>query len=133
VTALPPGGGGGTPPTDQPPSVSITAPANGSEVSGTVNITANATDDNSVTQVVFEVDDNPIGTDTNGSNGWSVSWDTTTVSNGPHTITATATDNNNQTTKSGPVSVTVNNVAETEEGRPVVLISIDGLNSAALE
>ena len=133
VTALPPGGGGGTPPTDQPPSVSITAPANGSEVSGTVNITANATDDNSVTQVVFEVDDNPIGTDTNGSNGWSVSWDTTTVSNGPHTIIATATDNNNQTTTSGPVSVTVNNAAETEEGRPVVLVSIDGLNSAALE
>src|SRR4029079_15833069 len=41
---------------------------------------------------------------------YSVSWNTTTASNGQHTLTATARDTANQATTSSTVTVTVNNV-----------------------
>jgi hypothetical protein len=96
---------------DAPPSVSVTAPAEGATVSGTaVSVSANASDDNGVSQVQFFVDGNSIGTDTNGADGWTATWNSTTVANGPHTVTATATDTANQTV-SDSNGVTVNNVA----------------------
>jgi serine protease len=49
---------------DTPPSVSITNPADGATVSGTVTVTANANDDNGVTQVEFFVGTTSIGVDT---------------------------------------------------------------------
>ncbi|HEY7381998.1 MAG TPA: Ig-like domain-containing protein [Gaiella sp.] len=100
-----------TPGSDTPPSVSVTAPAEGATVSGTaVSVTANASDNNGVTQVQFFVDGNSIGTDTNGADGWTATWNSTSVANGPHTVTATATDTANQTA-SDSNGVTVNNVA----------------------
>ncbi|HUG14351.1 MAG TPA: S8 family serine peptidase, partial [Thermomicrobiales bacterium] len=82
---------------DSTPSVSITNPADGATVSGSVTITAAASDDNGVTQVEFFVDGASIGIDSDFSDGWSVSWDTTTVIDGGHTLTATATDTAGQT------------------------------------
>jgi serine protease len=99
------GGGGGT---DNPPSVSLTSPANGATVSGTVNLTANASDDYGVSQVEFFVNGGSIGVDTDGSNGWSTSWNTTTSANGGYTVSATATDTIGQTA-SANISITVNN------------------------
>jgi hypothetical protein len=99
--------------TDNPPSVSITAPKTGDEVRGTVNVTASASDDHGVTQVQFFDEGTPIGTDTNGSDGWSVSWDTTTVTDGSHTLTAIATDTASQTATSAPQTPTVDNTAPT--------------------
>jgi hypothetical protein len=95
--------------TDAAPSVSITAPGGGASVSGSVGITAGATDDKGVTQVQFFVDGNSIGVDRDGSNGWALTWTTTAVANGTHALTATATDTIGQSTTSSPVSVTVNN------------------------
>lgn len=100
------GGGGGT--TDDPPSVSITNPEAGTTVSGTVIVTADASDDNGVSQVEFFVDGGSIGVDKDGSDGWSASWVTTTYSNGTHSVSATATDTVNQTATDS-VSVTVDN------------------------
>jgi hypothetical protein len=103
-------GGAGSGPTDSWPSVSITNPTNGAAVSGTsVNITADATDDNGVDQVEFFVDGGSIGIDTNGADGWSVSWDITSVTDGDYTISATATDTALQTA-SDSIGVTVDNV-----------------------
>lgn len=102
------GGGGGTP-TDNPPTVSITAPANGSTVSGTVAVSASASDDNGVSSVQFFVDGGSIGTDTNGADGWSVVWDTAAVADESHEITAVATDTANKSTTSAAVIVTVSN------------------------
>lgn len=99
--------GGGS--SDSPPNVSITYPANGNTISGTITITADATDDNDVTQVEFFVDDSSIGMDTDGLDGWSASWDTTASAEGPITITATATDTSGQTA-SDSISVTVDNI-----------------------
>jgi hypothetical protein len=93
-------------PTDSPPTVAITAPPSGATVSGTSAVTANATDDHGVTSVAFTIDGSSIGTDTNGADGWSTAWDTTTVADGGHAITATATDTASQTaTATRPVTV----------------------------
>ena len=92
------------------PTVTLTAPAEGATVSGTTTLQATATDASGVTQVAFSVNGTPIGTDTNGTNGWSVSWNTTTVADGAHTVTATATDGLGHT-GSDSNSVTVDNTA----------------------
>ncbi|MEJ2710412.1 MAG: Ig-like domain-containing protein [Anaerolineales bacterium] len=98
---------GGTP-VDNPPSVTLTNPTDGATVSGSVLVTADASDDQGVTQVAFFVDDASIGVDNDGTDGWSASWDTTAYSNGSHTVTATATDTAPQTA-SDSVGVTVDN------------------------
>jgi len=101
-------GGGGGGPTDTAPSVSITNPANGATVSSTVIVTANVSDDNGVTQVEFFVDGASIGVDTSAP--FESSWDTTTYSEGTHSISAIATDTIGQTGNSS-VGVTVQNTA----------------------
>ena len=85
----------GSAPVDNPPSVSITAPAEGATVSGTVSVTANASDDKGVNQVEFFVDGASIGVDT--TSPYAASWNTTTATNGAHTVKAVATDTASQT------------------------------------
>lgn len=99
---------------DSPPSVALTNPAAGAIISGTVSVTADATDDNGVSQVEFFDGVTSLGIDSDGSDGWSVSWDTTTASNGEHALTATATDTAGQTA-SDSVNVTVDNTPPTVE------------------
>lgn len=106
---------------DQPPTVTITNPADGATVSGIVTITADASDDHDVAQVEFFVDDVSVGIDSTPSDGWSVDWDTTTVGDGAHSIAATATDGTGKT-GSDSVSVTVANV----DGPPTVTITEPG-------
>jgi hypothetical protein len=101
-------------PVDTAPTAVLTAPSGGSTLSGTVQVTATATDDHGVTQVEFLDGSTVIGTDTDGSNGWSTSWDTTTASEGAHQLAARATDNATPTphvTTSAAVNVTVTNAA----------------------
>ncbi|MFH0954847.1 MAG: Ig-like domain-containing protein [Candidatus Micrarchaeota archaeon] len=91
-----------------PPTVSITSPTNGATVTGTININANASDNIGVTRVDFYRDTNLIGTDTNSP--YSISWDTTSVSNGQYSLTAKAFDAADNNATSTPVTVTVNNI-----------------------
>jgi hypothetical protein len=98
---------GGTADT-QAPSVTVTNPANGATVSGTVSVTASASDNVGVTKVEFFVDGSLKSTDT--SSPYSYSWDTTAVSNGGHSVMAKAYDaagNTNSDTNSVTVSNTV--------------------------
>ena len=95
---------------NQPPSVTLTAPANGATVSGTISVTANASDDVSVAGVQFKLDGANLGSE-DTSSPYSVSWNTTTVSNGSHTLTAVARDGPGLTTTTAPVTVTVSNGA----------------------
>ena len=95
--------------TDAPPTVSITNPSEGSTVSGTITVTADASDDNGVTQVEFFIDGSPVGVDSDGLDGWSASWVTTNYGDGSYTVSATATDTTNQT-NSDSIMVTVGNV-----------------------
>ena len=109
-----------TPP-DTAPTVTVTSPANGATVSGSVNVTASASDDNGVTQVQFFVDGNSILVDTTAP--YSATWNTTAYSDGSHTISAFATDTIGQTGSSS-VNVTVQN-------SPVVTIHVGDLDGVA--
>jgi Subtilase family/Bacterial Ig domain/Peptidase inhibitor I9 len=73
-----------------PPAVAISSPLDGETVSGTYAVTANAADPSGITRVDFAIDGNPLAVD--ASAPFDVSWDTTTVNDGQHTVSATAVD-----------------------------------------
>src|SRR5436190_2519221 len=101
--------------------VTITSPADGSPVSGTVPVTASVTIVGSlaVAGVQFKLDGNNLGAE-DTSAPYSVSWNTTTASNGSHTLTAVARDGLLGTLwSSNPVTVTVSN----DITRPTVTIN----------
>ena len=95
-------------PADQPPSVSVTAPASGATVSSTVSVNASASDDVGVAGVQFRLGAVNLGSEDTAA-PYSISWDTTTVTNGSYSITAVARDTAAQTTTSTPITVTVSN------------------------
>jgi hypothetical protein len=99
-----------TPPDTTPPSVSITAPAASATVSGTVSVTADASDNVGVAGVQFKLDGATLGAE-DATSPYSVSWTTTTASNGTHTLTAVARDVAGNTKTSAGVAVTVSNVS----------------------
>jgi hypothetical protein len=92
-----------------PPVVTMTAPANGATVTGTVTLSANASDNVGIAGVQFQVDGvNAGGVITGAGPSYSYSWDSTTVANGTHTLSAVATDTTGNAA-SASVSVTVSN------------------------
>jgi glucose/arabinose dehydrogenase/chitodextrinase len=92
-----------------PPSVSVSAPSEGATVSGTtVNVTAAASDNDSVAGVQFLVDGAPLGAE-DTSAPYSVVWNSWNHANGGHTLTARARDASGNTTTSAAVGVTVSN------------------------
>jgi len=92
-----------------PATASITAPANLSTVAATVNVTANATPGGgTIAGVQFLLDGANLGAEDTVS-PYSVSWDTTAVTNGTHFLTAVARDTNGGTGTATTVSVTVAN------------------------
>ena len=98
---------------DPAPNVSITAPAANAVVNGSaVALAATATDNTTVAGVQFKVDGTNVGTEDTTS-PYGVTWNSTTASEGQHSITAVARDNAGQTTTSNPVIVTVDNVPDT--------------------
>jgi Concanavalin A-like lectin/glucanases superfamily/Bacterial Ig domain len=91
-----------------PPTVSITAPAAAATVSATIDVTAGASDNVGVASVQFRLDGAALGApDTTAP--YSVSWDTRTAANGPHTLTAVATDTTGLASAPASVSVIVDN------------------------
>lgn len=86
-----------------PPRVSITSPDSGAAVSGTITVTVTAADDVGIAGVQFLLDGVQSADDT--TTPYSLSWDTTTASNGPHTLTAVARDAAGNQTTSAPVTV----------------------------
>lgn len=90
------------------PTVAITAPANAAVVSGTVSVTATASDDSgTVSKVEYYIDGATTAAATDTSAPYTYSWNTTGLVGGSsHTITAKAYDpsGNNQ---SASVTVTI--------------------------
>ncbi|MFH1256720.1 MAG: Ig-like domain-containing protein [Candidatus Diapherotrites archaeon] len=95
-----------------PPTVSISSPTTGSTVSGTITVTANASDNVAVAGVQFKLDGSNLESE-DLSAPYSVSWNTTTASNSLHALTAVARDASGNTATSTTVNVTVNNAAST--------------------
>ncbi len=87
------------------PGVSISSPLNGASVSGTVKVTASATDNVGVSKVEFSIDNVLVGTDT--ASPFEYVWNTATATNGTHTLKAKAHDAAGNTATSTTLSVTV--------------------------
>jgi len=91
------------------PTASITAPT-ATYVQGTVQVTATASDNQTLAKVEFFYDGQTLlGTDTSAP--YSVSWNTSAVPGGAHTITAKAYDGAGLTGTSVGVTVIVDNTA----------------------
>src|SRR5439155_1480967 len=105
------------------PTVSVTAPTSGATVSSTINVSANASDNVAVVGVQFKLDGANLGAEVTVA-PYSTSLNTTTVTDGTHTLTAVARDAAGNPTTSAAVSVTVgNNTA------PTVSILTPAINS----
>jgi hypothetical protein len=94
------------PPSNQPPSVSLTAPASGASFTAPATITLSATASDtggSITKVEFYRGTTLIGTDT--SSPYSISW--TNVAAGSYALTAMAYDNAGARTSSSTRDITV--------------------------
>ncbi len=102
------------PQNNTPPSVSLLSPASGSAVSGSgVSVTAQASaSSGTITNVKFYFDNINLFGNSNSS-PFSANWDTTTVSNGSHTIIAVATDSQGLVNTSSPITLTINNSTAT--------------------
>ena len=101
-----------------PPSVSITAPANGATVAGAITVAATAASTLGVASVQFNLDGGSLGAP-RLSAPYAVSLNTTTVNNGSHTLTAVAVDVAGTSTTSASVTVTVSNTATSPSALPI--------------
>jgi len=98
------------PPDETPPTVSQSAPGDGAEVSGTVQVTGAASDDVGVDTVSLLVDGATVASAPGGPAGAvALSWDSVTVANGTHTLRLQARDEAGNIGQSDVVSVTVQN------------------------
>jgi hypothetical protein len=103
-----------------PPVVTITAPANNATVSGTITLTATATDpDSAVSFVQFKVDGANVGAQLTTA-PYSLSLNTATLSNATHSLTAVAQDPSGNVGTSGAVTITVSNATA---GLPTLIYS----------
>jgi hypothetical protein len=107
------------------PSVTITAPASGTVVTGSVTIGATASDNVAVAGVQFTLDGANLGGEDTGA-PYQAMWDTTAVSNGSHTLRAIARDSAGNASSS-PVTISVNNVSTLPDSTAptVALVSPD--------
>lgn len=105
--------------TNPPPTVTLTAPANGAtfNAGASITVSANAADANgTVAQVQFFRGATSLGTDT--ASPYSVTWNNAAAGN--YAITAVATDNAGATTTSATANITVNTVGTPDTTAPSV-------------
>ena len=88
--------------------VSVTAPAPGSTVSGVIALTASASGSPAIAGVQFKVNGNNLGAEDTAA-PYSVNWDTVGSANGSYSISATVRDTSGNTANSAPITVTVAN------------------------
>jgi hypothetical protein len=101
--------GGSTPPPDSSaPTVTMVSPSSGSTISGTVTLSANASDNVAVVGVQFKVNGANVGAEDQAP-PYSVSWSTSAGNNGTHDVSATARDGAGNVQTSTPSTVTVAN------------------------
>jgi hypothetical protein len=90
------------------PTVSITSPAGGASVSGTISVSGTASDTVSISSVQVAVDGGSYS-NASGTNNWSFSLNTASLSNGAHSLSAKTTDAAGISATSSPLPLTVNN------------------------
>ncbi|MCJ7680976.1 MAG: Ig-like domain-containing protein, partial [Candidatus Aminicenantes bacterium] len=80
---------------DKPPTVSVTTPLNGADVSGVVRVRVSAADDFGIRYVAFFI--NNLLKKKDNSSPYDFEWDTVAVANGVYGIKAVVTDSIGQT------------------------------------
>ena len=114
------------------PAVSFINPKENDVVNGQVLIDVEVFDLFDVTQVEFFVDGASLGTDTVGSDGWTWSWDSTTVPEGSHTLLAQATNANPAGAETGSADININvytvSITNPADG-DIVGLQVDGATS----
>ena len=96
-----------------PPTVDLTAPADGGKVFGATQLRASASDDTGVDRVEFRVDGVLVSSDQTAP--YEATWDSTTVTDGPRTVTARAVDlAGNATTSPGATAQVANAIDSAE-------------------
>lgn len=105
-----------------PPTVAISAPAANAPLGGSVSVTATASDNVGVVGVQFKLDGANLDAEDTVA-PFAVTWDTTTATQGAHTLTAVARDAAGNTTTSAAVPV---HVRSYRAPRTLSPIAIDG-------
>jgi hypothetical protein len=113
------------------PIVSVSSPAGGSTVSGTVTVSANASDNIRVVGVRFQLDGANLGNEDTAA-PYAASWNTSTAGNGAHTLTAVARDAAGNTA-SASVSTTVSNPVTTSFSPTAYLVTKGAYQSGTVE
>jgi len=91
-----------------PPTVAVTAPAAGTTVTSTVVVSGSATDNVGVAGVQLKLDGANLGAEVT-TPPYAVTWNTTTIADGAHVLTAVARDAAGNRATSPGVTVTVAN------------------------
>jgi len=108
-----------------PPTIALISPAAGVTVSGSVAVSACAADGGGIAGVQFKVDGANLGVE-NTAGPYSVAWDTRSVTNGSHTLSAAARDRAGNVATSAGIAVTVANATA-----PSVSITSPAANTRA--
>lgn len=87
------------------PQITITKPSNGATISDNFEIEAAVSSSFTITEVVFSIDDNKIGSST--TSPYKISYDAKNLNAGAHTLSAEAKDQHGRTNKTS-ISFTVN-------------------------
>jgi len=116
------------------PTAVLASPLPGATVSGVVQISANASDDHYVAKVYFYGMPSTgsswslLGTDSDGSNGWSISFDTTGIEyDKPYWIAAIAVDSVGQQSAQSVVYVTIDNIQAPGIDIEPLSLNLDGV------
>ena len=108
-----------------PPTISITSPLNGANVSGLIYVNATASDNIGVVGIQFKLDGINLGTqDTTAP--YFILWNTSTASNGAHTLVALALDAAGNNATSIVVVTISNGVPDTTPPTVSITIPISG-------
>jgi hypothetical protein len=107
------------------PVPTLESPGNGSILSATVTLDATVASSQPIASVAFLVDLAQVGTPVT-TPPYMISWDTTTVADGQHTITASAADTLGNVGTSIPVTLSVNNSRPANLIGKDVSVSVDG-------
>ena len=93
------------------------SPANLATVSGTTRVSASASDNGPLAGVQFKLDGVNLGAE-DRSAPFTITWNTASVANGAHDLTAQARDTAGNVAISTPIRVTVSNVAPPPDTTP---------------
>ncbi len=92
------------------PTVEVTSPADEAIVTGTIELAATAGGD-VISNVDFDIDGVPTAGFSDYTAPYTKMWDSTTVTDGAHVLTARVQDRDGQVATSAPIAITVDNGA----------------------